>query len=127
MDVTRLHLKGVYGHFEFVLDKVALRRKERNSKIITDFNAWALSRDSGETNARSQSLLQAFPQMDIILAKENDVSTFWSSLSVDLPFVIPVLERDMSWTVLDYVYQEQSSTEKKDNKLNRPGAKRLLP
>ncbi|CAD7081162.1 unnamed protein product [Hermetia illucens] len=91
------------SEFEQMLDDLVLDAKGRSPKVIAgDFNAWALEWGSRESNARGRSLLEAFAQMDIVLANEGAVNTFQKGGSgsvVDLTFVSPSLARGMSWCV----------------------------
>ena len=92
--------------FEGMLGMLVSDARSRNPKIIAgDFNAWAVDWGSRTTNTRGRILLEAFAELDLVLANTGNVSTFRGTGSgsiVDLTYVSTTLARRMTWFVSEH-------------------------
>lgn len=81
--------------------------------IPGDFNVWTLESGSRKNNAKVRSLLEAFTQLDKVLAYEGNLSTFQNGRSasiVEITFVSPALIRCVSWHVNeDYTHSDHQA------------------
>lgn len=91
------------AEFEDMLGRVDLYVKGQKSKVIAcDFDALAAEWGSSLTTARWCCLLEAFGQLDIVLANDGHVNIYLkgrSGSAVDLTFVSPSLVGNRSWKV----------------------------
>lgn len=86
------------------------RHKRTKFEVTSgDFNEWALDWGNRKNNAKGRNLL-GFAQLDIVLAKEGNVSVFqkgWFASTVDLTFISPAVKRCMTWHVIkDYIHSD---------------------
>lgn len=92
--------------FSKVIDNLVRDAKEHSPMVIAgDFNAWAVDWGCHRTNERGRALLEAFTQLDVVLANKGNVHTFrragYGSI-VDLTFVTSSLASSLEWNVSEH-------------------------
>lgn len=89
--------------FEELLDRIVrLARGIHQIVIAGDFNAWATEWGSRWTNTRGYTLLDAFSQLDIVLANQGNATTFRKGNCgsiIDITFTSRQLADGLSWRV----------------------------
>ncbi len=91
------------SEYESMIDKIVAEARGHHPIVIAgDFNAWAEEWGSKYTNIRGKTLLEAFSQLDVILANRGNTSTFRKNghqSVIDITFTSWQLSKKVKWHV----------------------------